>query len=236
MNRDDALEWFGGTADIKYAVASNAADDSFDWTFGWSGRAQFIAIHQRGDDADNGIEADNNEFNNNLLPRSNPQIYNITMCGDPDRNEGGESARAANLRRGTAFTIRNFLVTGFKTTGFQIETTAATIAPIENGTSQLGAGVFWNIATPIHASVATYVNSGRFPSIRSNVDGGLTAGCFDHENVNFQPVSVATLAGGQLAPIQPPNDGFFEAVTFIGAVPPAPADDWTRGWTSYPQR
>ena len=83
MNRDDALEWFGGTADIKYAVASNAADDSFDWTFGWSGRAQFIAIHQRGDDADNGIEADNNEFNNNLLPRSNPQIYNITLCGDP---------------------------------------------------------------------------------------------------------------------------------------------------------
>ena len=64
----------------------------------------------------------------------------------------------------------------------------------------------------------------------------LSAGCFDHENVNFQPVSVATLAGGQLAPIQPPNDGFFEAVTFIGAVPPAPADDWTRGWTSYPQR
>ena len=97
MNRDDALEWFGGTADIKYAVASNAADDSFDWTFGWTGRAQFIAIHQRGDDADNGIEADNNEFNNNLLPRSNPQIYNMTICGDPDANEGAESVRAAQL-------------------------------------------------------------------------------------------------------------------------------------------
>ena len=26
MNRDDGLEWFGGTADIKHAVASNAAD------------------------------------------------------------------------------------------------------------------------------------------------------------------------------------------------------------------
>ena len=39
------------------------------------------------------------------------------MCGDPDRNEGGESPRAANLRRGTAFTIRNFLITGFKTVG-----------------------------------------------------------------------------------------------------------------------
>ena len=238
MNRDDALEWFGGTADIKYAVASNAADDSFDWTFGWSGRAQFIAITQRGDDADNGIEADNNEFGNNFLPRSNPQIYNITICGDPDRNEGAESVRAANLRRGTAFTIRNFLITGFKTTGFQIETTnTATTGQVDNGTTQMGAGVSWGIPTPMHASVTTYITSGRFPNIRTNVEPGVsTAGCSNHVNPNFQPSSIATLAGGQLAPIQPPNDGFFEAVTFIGAVPPAPADDWTRGWTAFPQQ
>ncbi len=87
---------------------SNAADDALDWTFGWNGRVQFAAITQRGDDADNGIEADNNEFNNNVLPRSHPQIYNITICGDPDRNEGGESPRAANIRRGTAFTSGTF--------------------------------------------------------------------------------------------------------------------------------
>jgi hypothetical protein len=238
MNRDDALEWFGGTADIKHAVASNAADDSFDWTFGWTGRAQFVAVTQRGDDADNGIEADNNEFNNNVLPRSNPQIYNITLCGDPDRNEGGESPRAANLRRGTAFTIRNFLVTGFKTTSLQIETTnTATTAQVDNGTSQIGAGVMWNMPTPIHSSMTAYVNSGRFPNVRGGVDPGVsTTACSNHEAPNFQPSGVATLAGGQLAPIQPPNDGFFETVTFIGAVPPAPAENWMTGWTSFPQR
>jgi hypothetical protein len=236
MNRDDAFEWFGGTADIKYAIASNAADDSFDWTFGWQGRAQFLIVHQRGDDADNGIEADNNEFNNNVSPRSNPQIYNLTMCGDPDRNEGAESVRAANIRRGTAFSIRNFLVTGFKTTGFQIAD-ATTLAQVDNGVSQLGAGVFWNIGTtPIHPSLAPYVASGRFPAVRGGVDGGLSSGCFDHTNPDFRPTSIATLAGGQLAPIQPPNDGFFEPVTFIGAVPPPPDDDWTRGWTAFPQR
>jgi hypothetical protein len=243
MNRDDALEWFGGTADIKYAVASNAADDSFDWTFGWSGRAQFIAIHQRGDDADRGIEADNNEFNNNLLPRSNPQIYNITLCGDPDRNEGGESSIAMTLRRGTAFTIRNFLVTGFKTSGPQVETSnTATTGQIDNGTSQMGAGVIWGIgagttAAALHTSIAGYVNSGRFPNVRINEDPGVsTTACASHDNPNFQPSSVGTLAGGQLAPIQPPNDGFFQAVTFIGAVPPAPGDNWMTGWTSFPQR
>src|SRR5687768_5924779 len=237
LNREHAMEWFGGTVDGKYLFMSNAADDAVDWTFGWTGRLQYVAVTQRGDDADNGIEADNNEFNNNVTPRSNPQIYNITMCGDPDRNEGGESPRAANLRRGTAFTIRNFLITGFKTVGFQIETTnTATTGQVDNGTSQMGAGVAWDMPTPMHASVMTYITSGRFPNIRVNQDPGLSAAaCSNHSNPNFQPSSIASLAGGQLAPIQPPNDGFFDAVTFVGAVPPAPAADWTAGWTSYPQ-
>jgi hypothetical protein len=237
MSRDDAIEFFGGTVDMKHAVMSNAADDSLDWTFGWTGRVQFAAITQRGDDADNGIEADNNEFNNNVLPRSNPQIYNITLCGDPDRNEGGESPRAANIRRGTAFTIRNFLVTGFKSVGFQIETSnTATTGQVDNGTSQMGAGVAWNIPTPMHSSVMTYINSGRFPNIRINQDPGLpTAACANHAAPNFQPVSEATLAGGQLAPMMPPNDGFFEVTTYIGAVAPAPEPNWMDGWTAFPQ-
>ena len=235
MSRDDGMEWFGGTADIKHGVVSNAADDSFDWTFGWTGRAQFIAITQRGDDADNGIEADSSEFNSGDLPRSHPQIYNMTLCGDRDRNEGGESARGANLRRGTAFTIRNFLLTGFKSVGFQISD-PATVAEVTNGTSQMGAGVVWNIATPMHSSVMTHISSGRFPNIRINQDPGVsTEACSNHEAPNFQPTSIATLAGGQIAPIQPPNDGFFEAVTFIGAVPPAPAPNWMDGWTAFPQ-
>jgi hypothetical protein len=242
MNRDDAFEWFGGTADIKHAIASNAADDSFDWTFGWTGRAQFVVIHQRGDDADRGIEADNSEFNNNDLPRSNPQLYNVTMCGDPDRVEGGESSIAATIRRGTAFTLRNFLITGFKTSGPQI-VDAATLNEIAIGTSEMSNGVIWNIGvaggaagTAIHSSLAPFVNSGRFPNVVANVDGGLSPDCSRHDAPNFQPTSVATLAGGQMAPAIPPNDGFFEAVTYIGAVPPAPGDDWTKGWTAYPQR
>ena len=239
MNRDDALEWFGGTADIKYAVASNAADDSFDWTFGWSGRAQFIAITQRGDDADTGIEADNNECNNNLLPRSNPQIYNITLCGDPDRVEGPEGPRGANFRRGTAFTMRNFLVTGFKSVGFQLSD-ASTTAQVSNGTSQMGSGVAWGMPTNMHSSVVPFITSGQFPNIRlgaTDAQVGISmTGCADHENPGFQPSGVATLAGGQITPIQPPNDGFFEAVSFIGAVPPSPADNWMTGWTAFPQR
>jgi hypothetical protein len=235
MNKDDGLEWFGGTADIKYAVVSNAADDSFDWTFGWTGRAQFLAAHQRGDDADNGIEADNNEFNNELLPRANPQIYNMTLCGDPDRNEGAESPRGVLFRRGTAVTFRNFLIFGFKATGLQLDG-ASTLAQVTNGTTQIGAGVIWGQTTNAHSSAAPSIASGRFPNVRLGVDGGLSSQCSNHAAPNFRPTSVATLAGGQLAPIQPPNDGFFEPVTFIGAVGPDLEQDWTTGWTAYPQR
>jgi hypothetical protein len=234
MNRDDGLEWFGGTADIKHAVVSNAADDSFDWTFGWQGRAQFIAIHQRSDDADWGIEADNNEFNNNLLPRANPQIYNMTICGDPDRNEGAESVRAVLFRRGTAVTFRNFVIAGSKTLGMQIDG-GTTVEQVNNGTTQIGAGIISGPATPLHAGVVPFVNSGRFPGVRVGGSTGLSAGCFNHENPDFRPTGIATAAGGQISPIQPPNDGFFEAVTFIGAVGPNLLDDWTQGWTSYPQ-
>jgi hypothetical protein len=233
LSRDDAMEWFGGTVDGKYLVMSGAADDSVDWTFGWTGRLQYVAVLQRGDDADNGIEADNNEFNNEVLPRSNPQIYNITLCGDPT-GIASEVQRASNLRRGTAFTIRNFLITGFRT-GFQISD-ASTTTQVTNGTSQMGAGVAWNNLTNLHSSVTAFTSTGRFPSVVMGQDGGVsTTACANQANPNFQPTSIATLAGGQMAPIQPPNDGFFDAVTFIGAVPPPPAANWMAGWTSFPQ-
>jgi hypothetical protein len=53
---------------------------------------------------------------------------------------------------------------------------------------------------------------------------------------DFRPTGLATLAGGQLAPAVPPNDGFFEATTYIGAFSPDPTLDWAAGWTAFPQR
>ena len=106
----------------------------------------------------------------------------------------------------------------------------------------MGAGVAWGMPTQHARQRDDLHTSGRFPNITAAATttdaqvGVSTAGCSNHENPNFQPSGVATLAGGQIAPIQPPNDGFFEAVTFIGAVPPAPADNWMSGWTSFPQR
>ncbi|MEO1337865.1 MAG: hypothetical protein AAFV29_19635, partial [Myxococcota bacterium] len=70
--KDDGIEFFGGTVDFQHILVTGAQDDSFDWTEGWTGRGQFLVVQQWPDDADNGIEADNNDDDRNLLPRARP--------------------------------------------------------------------------------------------------------------------------------------------------------------------
>ncbi|MEM1432719.1 MAG: hypothetical protein AAGG11_01545 [Pseudomonadota bacterium] len=103
-NLDDGIEFFGGTADAKYVVLTGNADDSLDWTDGWTGRIQYLYIEQS-DSADNAIEADNREGNENLLPRSNPSIANMTVLGKSDE-------RALRIRRGTGLDLFNSFIDG----------------------------------------------------------------------------------------------------------------------------
>ena len=237
MNKDDGLEWFGGTADIKHALVSNAGDDSFDWTFGWRGRGQFLAVTQRGDDADAGMEADNNEFNNELLPRSAPTLYNLTLCGDRDTNEGTESVRGMLLRRGTAGEIRNFIITNFKNVGLEVNGTSS-IREANAGNLRVSNGVIFNTGaggTTYSATATTPLFNSVFPNVRRGENPGI-GNCSNHEAPDFLPTGIATVAGGQLAPATPPNDGFFEVTSFIGAFHPDPTRNWAAGWTSFPQR
>jgi hypothetical protein len=235
MNKDDGVEFFGGTTDAKHLVLTNIGDDSMDWTFGWRGRVQFLVVSQRGDDADTGIEADGNEFDNSAQPFAYPHIYNTTFCGDPDRNEGSESTRGVLFRRGTKLVFRNFIIRGFKNVAMELNG-SLTIGFVNTGEVAIGAGVVYgNVGSAqLHSTIAPLVGNGTFPNVRVGEDAGI-ANCFNHEAPDWSPVSIATLAGGQMAPIQPPNDGFFEAVTFIGGVGPGEENDWTAGWTAFPQ-
>ena len=194
MNRDDAFEWFGGTADIKYAVAVERRRRQLrlDRSAG-PGRGQFVAVTQRGDDADNGIEADNNEFNNNLLPRSNPQIYNITLCGDPDRNEGGESVRAPQLpaRHG----VHDPQLPDHRVQDHRVpdRRTPPRIAQVDQRHARRWAracpGTSATTAAVHSSSVTAFITSGRFPNVRgATCDPGLsTTAARTTQTPNFQP-------------------------------------------------
>jgi hypothetical protein len=236
-NKDDGVEFFGGTVDVRHLLLTSIGDDSMDWTFGWTGRAQYIVAQQSGDDADNGIEADNNANNNDLLPRSAPTIYNITLIGDPDTDEGDESDDGMEIREGTAGIIRNFIVMGFKEWGVDFSNTA-TLNQWANGSLSLSHGImFDNGILPGHGHFDSNSRPLLTPvaTILRDQNPGL-ADPYNIDNPNFRPASVATLAGGQLAPAVPPNDGFFEVTTFIGGLSPDPGQDWTQGWTNFDRR
>ena len=103
-NLDDGVEFFGGTVDAKHLVLTGNADDSLDWTDGWTGRIQYLYIEQT-DAADNAIEADNREGDEGARPRSNPSIANMSLFGKSDE-------RALRIRRGTGLTLRNSFIDG----------------------------------------------------------------------------------------------------------------------------
>ncbi len=234
MNRDDGVEFFGGTVDARHIVLNAIRDDSLDWTFGWTGRVQYLVVQQRGDDADMGIEADNNDINNNLLPRANPTIYNMTLIGDPTRTFGNESNVGILLRRGTAATIRNTVVMGFKSWGLDINGSASQ-AQAQAGALTVRHSIFFGNGVDRNGEQFT---SGTLPFVADPTVRVADPGLIDPFNLttpNFRPAP-GSLASGQLAPATPPNDGFFEVTTFIGAFSPDPEQDWTRGWTDFALR
>lgn len=232
--KDDGIEFFGGTVDARHIVVTGAADDSFDWTDGWTGRGQFWIAQQRGDDADQGIEADNNGENNDLTPRSAPTLYNLTLIGDPDTNEGDESDIGMLLREGTAAEIGNAIVIGFKETGLDIDN-AATYQNAKDGALVVRNSIFYN-----NLEAAFDDDSGEDPApvfstraFAAASEGLLTvdpdlADPYNHEGLDCRP-GAGSVAFTNYA--LPPNDGFFQPVTYVGACDGA--DQWTAGWTTF---
>jgi len=222
---DDGIEFFGGSVNIKYAIATGAADDSFDWTDGWRGSAQFVVVQQEGDEADNGFECDNQEAGFDYFPRSKPSVYNATVIGDPVTGTG--STRGMRLRHGTAGIIRNNIVMGFKNVGILIAPECYPQATdgdlvVDNNI------VFGNLDGCYDAGTAPYLGT-------DNVCGSdpLLGDPYNLTDPDFRPAATSPAVNGSVpVAASPAGNSFIVATDYIGAVDPD--NDWTRQpWTSY---
>ena len=235
FNKDDGIEMFGGTVDIKRVVLTGIGDDNIDWTFGWKGRLQFAVVQQRGDDTDQGIEADNNGTNQNLLPRSQPTVFNLTLVGDPTQEFGPESTNCMRLRVGTAGVIRNFICTGFKGDGIDVRDAAA-LPLIASGELATTNGIMFQNGA---GGTRNWGSSAQSVAMRDKVGGLVTVedpmlvAPFNRTAPDWRPQPGSPALFRPVA--TPPNDGFFEIANYIGALSADPAQDWTRGWTNYAQ-
>ena len=237
FNKDDGVEFFGGTVNAKHVVCTGIADDSFDWTDGWTGKGQFWIARQRGDDADQGIEADNNGENNDLAPRSHPTLFNLTLIGDPDTEQGDESDIGILLREGTAATIRNSIVMGFKDYGLDVDN-AATYQNLVNGSIEVTNSIFFGNTEGAFdddsgEDTAPPITTAAFAATQEGLltDDPMLGDPYDHADLDCNPAAGSPALTARAA--TPPNDGFFEPANYLGACDED--DDWYRGWTTFAQ-
>ncbi len=98
---DDNIEFFGGTVNIKYLTMLFGNDDMLDWDDGYSGKIQFVfgmkTDNTSSVDADNGFEMDADDQKSNLLPRSHPVIYNVTMIGNDKSSLSSDNSGLAAI-------------------------------------------------------------------------------------------------------------------------------------------
>lgn len=217
---DDGFEFFGGTVSIKHCVSSGNQDDSFDWTQGWRGNAQFLVVEQNTDAGDRGFEGDNNSSNNNASPISNPTMSNITLIGVDD---GDASNQGIKLRVGTKGSFYNCVITGFPKRGVQVEHNV-TIANMNSQSLMMKNSVIDNTNPFVFTS--SVGNDTTVTNMFNNVVNN-NATAIDGSLVNFLSGFVGTQTTNAFDPTS--LGSWFDAATYIGAV--EAGNDWTVAWT-----
>lgn len=248
---DDGVEFFGGTAAIRHLLVTQPADDGLDWDFGWSGDAQFIIVQQNSVVGNHGFEADNNVNDNDATPRAHPTIYNATLIGsDSNPGEAGKTQGGMMLRRGTAATLRNVVVSYFSDWAIDVAD-YSTVQQADGGELSMEHSYFYQNANDDNDGWPSGfdVDDGQEDDCQTPGSGcsGFDEHAFftdaSHNNTfgtdlmlgdplnleapSFVPESGSPLLSGG----DTPPAGFDTSATFIGAIG---VDDWTSGWTAYP--
>lgn len=186
---DDAVEWFGGTVNTKYVVAFRTWDDDFDTDNGYTGKNQFMTVLRDPNSADQSgskaFESDSYQngtasgLNGDTSMITKPIFSNCTIMGplvsptstayDP------QFIAAAHIRRGSAISILNSILSGFPS-GVLIDESAAsygsTTANIANGIMQFRNNIICGMPTSPFDKDVMYVKDGarNLTSIAANAD------------------------------------------------------------------
>lgn len=228
FNSDDGIEFFGGSANAKYVLITDAEDDSVDWVQGWDGKMQYVVVTQRTGVANRLIEADNLSSNPDALPRSAPMIANGTFYGNLGTPNVVERAEGIRLRLGTGGNLTHLIQANAKEEGIRV-TDAETLAIL---------------GTELQIRNSWFVGNGSGLTDDPTVQGYLEAGAQGNSFGNPQIPNGNDIVAPDFAirgngarnngplPAEFQSDPFFDNVNFAGGV--NPFDSWTDdGWTTF---
>lgn len=254
---DDAIEWFGGTVNVRHAVMTDYDDDGFDSDVGAEWKGQFMIAIQDPNKSTSpnheGFEWDNHpdpatEYDNQ--PRMLPTVYNCTEIGMGHDFSPGPAFLIQNkgihLRRGAACSVHNTIWTRFASC-IDVDNNPPALRLIANDSMHISKCVWYDcgvwaddgdsLPNQFRDSTAKYNNS---VYLNDPVNPALATilvapGYNDAGWPNFLPVTPGNPIGlDAMVGDTPPNDGWFDpTATYVGAVKAGDPDPWYTGWTDW---
>jgi hypothetical protein len=236
---DDGIEIFGGSPTLDHIVLTSNKDDQFDMDEGAMPQVQFLVVQQDPAEADTGFEWDNSEDDNTLDPHTMPTVWNATVIGS---NDSAGIQNGLVLRRGAWGSLHNFIVMGFPVKAVDVRD-AESVAGTEDDSLTIENSLFFENGSDgmSHFPEETgaddndegFVEDDFFTdAARNNVfdqDPELGAP-YDLTAPDFVPADGSPAADGAGTP----PSGFDTSATYMGAFEPG-GDDWSAGWTAYPE-
>ena len=222
-NLDDGFEWFGGTVNAKYLVATNVQDDAIDFDEGWVGNIQHALIVAQQDLAmpigsgnnSTGIEANSGGIES--VPQTNAALSNFTIISGQATN--ASNGAAVDLRGDVTISMFNSVIDNidFCLEADQGLTNATTL----NFTNVLCDSIMGYLDAGSSAP-PTDVNSGDVDGTGTRPGGTVVNG---GSGITFDAgfaVNEAVASVAAAAPVVVGSSGFtFDATEYAGAVNPA---------------
>ena len=249
-SNDDAFEWFGGSVDGKYLIATGTLDDDFDTDNGFSGRIQFGIAQRFKNRADQStsqaFEADNDATATYNAPLSSSIFSNVTAIGplaDTANSPNSRFGAAVQIRRNSRQSIFNSVFVGWPR-GIeiaQVPTMNAALADslqVRNNSWYGVKGTGLNLAggTPPAGIDPTWIAKPEFGNVldRSTPNIAMLENAFA-EDITFNP---APKAGSPLLGsasftrngVVAIDDAYFEKVSYRGAMG---LQRWDLPWANY---
>ncbi|MBX3042644.1 MAG: T9SS type A sorting domain-containing protein [Candidatus Kapabacteria bacterium] len=259
---DDAYEWFGGTADAKYLIATGTLDDDLDCDNGFSGRIQFALTQRHKDRADVSTsqtwETDNNSSGNYNLPLTSPVFSNVTAIGPLQDTSWTASATgaapntyhtrfgaAAQIRRNARTSIFNSVIAGWPR-GIEILSAQGQLAASRDSLLFRNNSMFGikgqtlrlDGTTPgIPANWLETAAYNNYADVSTPNNAALSNPFYVGNAFNAVPLSNANYLNNASFTngndVVKIDDPFFDRVPYRGAFSPVIAERWDLPWAEY---
>ena len=256
-NDDDAIEFWGGTVNVKYANFMFVNDDGYDMDLNYDGKMQFLfgvkAPASIASGGESGFEWDGDETTNTFYDnfsaasrgwRSHPVVYNATIIGNGSNTGATGTGTVPGNPFGISFKsdaegeIYNSIITGFRG-GVNMRTASGDSTKInyDLGLVKVGCNHFVGCTFPASAENVQFTgaDSIKFFTTDLNVNTNSISG-FDYifnvtsGNPNSVTDNIDVVPDANISTLcTPPNDGFFKAANYRGAFE-AGKKPWLNNW------